>query len=276
VKKDEKPMSSFKAARVALLEARMSREIADMIRRYGGEPYCVPAVREVSLECEEQVSLFLDHLTHSSLQIVVFFTGVGVNALFRVAEKLGRDGELLSALQNVTVVCRGPKPGAVLKRLNVPIAASAGEPYTTHELLEAIQPLVLEDTHVAVVHYGERNEFLVQKLQARGAHVEELTLYTWLLPEDTTPLRALVRDIIEKRVDAVVFTSQIQARHLFLIAADTVSPDELARALNTQTVVASVGPTCTAVLRDLGVTPHVEPEHPKVGHLIKALAEYMG
>jgi len=136
-------MSRFKAARVALLEARMSREIADMIRRYGGEPYCVPAVREVSLECEEQVSLFLDHLTHSSLQIVVFFTGVGVNALFRVAEKLGRDGELLSALQNVTVVCRGPKPGAVLKRLNVPIAASAGEPYTTHDLLEAMQPLVL-------------------------------------------------------------------------------------------------------------------------------------
>ena len=84
---------------------------------------------------------------------------------------------------------------------------------------------MLEDTHVAVVHYGERNEFLVQKLQARGAHIEELTLYTWLLPEDTTPLRALVRDIIEKRVDAVVFTSQIQARHLFLIAADTVSPD---------------------------------------------------
>ncbi len=269
-------MSSFKAARVALLEARMSREIADMIRRYGGEPYCAPAVREVLLECEDQVSLFIDHLTHSVLQTVVFFTGVGVNALFRVAEKLGRDAELLSALHNVTVVCRGPKPGAVLKRLNVPIAASAGEPYTTNELLEAMQPLALKDTHVAVVHYGERNEFLVQKLQARGAHIEELTLYEWLLSEDTTPLRTLVKNIIEKRVDAVVFTSQIQARHLFLIAADTVPPDELAQALNTQTVVASIGPTCTAVLRDLGVTPHVEPEHPKVGYLIKALAEYMG
>ena len=97
-------MSSFKAARIALLEARMSREIADMIRRYGGEPYCAPAVREVLLECEDQVSLFIDHLTHSVLQTVVFFTGAGVNALFRVAEKLGRDAELLSALHNVTVV----------------------------------------------------------------------------------------------------------------------------------------------------------------------------
>ncbi len=269
-------MSSFKAARIALLEARMSREIADMIRRYGGEPYCVPAVRESVLECEDQVALFIDHLSHSQLQTVVFFTGVGVNALLRVAEKLGRDAELLAALHTVTVVCRGPKPGAALKRLNVPIAASAGEPYTTHELLEAMQPLTVENTNVVVVHYGERNEFLVQKLQDRGAYIEELMLYEWLLPEDRTPLRTLVQDIIEKRVDAVVFTSQIQARHLFLVAEDMVAPGVLAHALNTQTIVASVGPTCTAVLRDLGVTPHVEPEHPKIGYLMKSLAEYMG
>src|SRR5437016_211029 len=138
-------MNSFKAARIALLEARMSREIADMIRRYGGEPYCVPAVRESSLKCEDQVALCIDHLRDSQLQTAVFSTGVGVNALLRVAEKLGRDAELLAALHNVTVVCRGPKPGAALKRLNVPIAASASEPYTTHELLEAMQPLAVEN-----------------------------------------------------------------------------------------------------------------------------------
>jgi uroporphyrinogen-III synthase len=268
-------MSSLKAARIALLEARMSGEIADMIRRYGGEPYSVPAVREVSLESEEQVSLFLDHLADSSIQTVVFFTGVGVEALFREAEKLGRDTELLSALQSVTVVCRGPKPGAVLKRRGVPIAASAQEPYTTNELLEAIRPLALAGTNVAVVHYGERNTLLVQELGALAAHLEELFLYEWRLPADTTPLRILVQEVMDQHVDAIVFTSQIQIRHLFLVAADSVSPAELAQALNTKTIVASVGPTCTAVLHEQGVTPHVEPEHPKMGHLIKALAEYI-
>ncbi len=268
-------MSSLKGIRVALLEARMSGEIADMIRRYGGEPVCAPALREASLESKEEVTTFIDHLTNGSLQAVVFFTGVGVNTLFRIAQELGRDNELLTALRNVTVICRGPKPGAALKRLQVPIAASAGEPYTTNELLEVMQPLSLQDTNVAVVHYGERNAFLLQNLQARGAHVEELMLYEWLLPEDITPLRTLVTDLLERRVGAAVFTSQVQVRHLFLVAEDTVSPDELALALNTQTVVASVGPTCTAVLRDFGVTPHVEPEHPKIGYLMKALADYM-
>ena len=160
-------MSSFNVTRIALLEARMSREIADMIRRYGGEPYCAPAVREATLDCEEQVSVFIDHLTSLSLHTVVFFTGVGVEALFRVAEQLGRCPELLSALHKVTVVCRGPKPAAVLKRKEVPISVNAKEPYTTKELLEAMQPLALAGTNVAIVHYGERNAFLAQALQDR-------------------------------------------------------------------------------------------------------------
>jgi uroporphyrinogen-III synthase len=265
-------MSNLTGTRVALLEARMSHEIADMIRRYGGEPCCAPAVRETPLDSDKQVATFIDHLTNSELQTAVFLTGVGVNALMRVAEKLGREEELLTALRKITVACRGPKPGAVLKRLPVPIAASAAEPYTTKELLEAMQPLTLQD--VGVVHYGERNAQLVQELQARGARVEELMLYEWQLPEDTTPMHELVTNIMEKRIGAVVFTSQVQVRHLFLIAGVPVG--DLVHALNTQTVVASIGPTCTAALREWGVTPHVEPVHPKIGHLLKALNEHMG
>lgn len=268
-------MSSFDGTRIALLEARMSGEIADMIRRYGGEPLCAPALREAALESKEEVNTFIDHLANASLQMVVFFTGVGVNALYRVAQELGREEELLTALRSVTVVCRGPKPGAALKRLRVPIAASAGEPFTTNELLAVMRPLPVEGAHVAVLHYGERNALVVQNLRDRGAIVEELMLYEWRLPEDIAPLHALVTDILEQRVGAIIFTSQVQIRHLFQVAEERISQEELAKALNTKTVVASVGPTCTAVLRDFGVTPRVEPEHPKIGYLIKALAEYM-
>jgi uroporphyrinogen-III synthase len=269
-------MGDLKAARIALLEARMSREIADMIRRYGGEPYCVPAVREAALDSDEQVSVFIDHLVNSSLHTVIFLTGVGVEALFRSAEKLGRFAELLAELRRVRVICRGPKPAAVLRRKEVPIALSAQEPYTTNEVLEAMQSLEVANTQVAIIHYGERNALLAQKLQERGALLEELCLYEWLLPEDTTPLRTLIQQIKADQIDAVVFTSQVQVRHLFLIAEEMVAPGELAHALNAQTIVASVGPTCTSALQEMHVTPHVVPDHPKIGHLIKALAEYMG
>jgi len=266
---------TFKDARIAVLEARMSSEMADLIRRQGGHSFSVPAVREVAVGSAQPVSTFINHLSDSSLQTVVFFTGVGIKALIAEAESLQRLPELLNALHHVTVVCRGPKPWAVLKRYDVPVTASAREPYTSTELLEVLEPLQLVGTSVGVVHYGERNTLVTQFLREKEANVEELCLYEWLLPDDIEPLQTLVRDIIARRVDAIVFTSQIQVRHLFLIAEELQLTEELVEALHTKTIVASIGPTCTGVLQSYGVTPHVIPEHPKMGHLIRSLAEYM-
>lgn len=266
---------SIKGACIALLEARMSSEMADLIRRYEGEPYCVPAVREVSIESRQEVSVFIDHLAHSSIHTVVFFTGVGVMTLLHEAELLGRLSELLTALRGVTVVSRGPKPAAVLRRNAIPVAMNAMEPYTTEELLAIMKPLQLAGTGIAIVHYGERNALLAQALRDQGAWLEELCLYEWHLPEDVRPLQHLIYRIIDGQVDAVVFTSQIQVRHLFLVAENLATRHELTQALNTRTIVASIGPTCTAVLQNFAVPPRVMPEHPKMGHLVKALAEYM-
>lgn len=268
-------MISFKDARIAVLEARMSSEMADLIRRNGGTAWSVPAVRETSLNASGPVKAFIDQLLAGSITMMVFFTGVGIKTLLQEADSLGRRGELVNALRNITVVCRGPKPSAVLRREDIPIAASAPEPYTTHELIEILTPFDVAGQSIGVVHYGERNTLITETLSARGAQVEELCLYEWLLPEHTDDLRTLVQELVAGHVDAVMFTSQIQIRHLFLIATELQLASDLVIALNTKTIVASIGPTCTGVLLEYGVTPHVIPEHPKMGHLIKALSEYM-
>lgn len=268
-------MSSLNGARVALLEARMSSELADLIRRYGGEPLSAPAVREHALESGEQVDDFINHLSRSLLQVVVFLTGVGAMTLFREAERLGRLPELLTALKSATTVCRGPKPTAALKRTGVQISLGVREPYTTTEILEAMTELDLKGKGVAVVHYGERNVMLTEALRSQGALLEELCLYEWLMPEDLGPLKNMVQEIINGRIDAVAFTSQIQVRHLFQVAADLGQSHELAQAMKTKTVVAAVGPTCAASLQELGVMPQVVPEHPKMVPMIVALADYV-
>lgn len=268
-------MIPFQDARIAVLEARMSAEMADLIRRNGGTAWSVPAVREISLHASQSVSDFLDQLMAGSITLVVFFTGVGIKTLLQEADVLGRRAELVAVLRKITVVCRGPKPSAVLRREDIPIAASAPEPYTTHELIEVLAPFIVAGKTVGVLHYGERNALITETLMARGAYVEELCLYEWLLPERTDALQSLVQDLVAGRVDAVVFTSQVQIRHLFLIAEELQLASDVVVALNTRTIVASIGPTCTGVLREYGVTPHVIPEHPKMGYLIKSLAEYM-
>ena len=62
---------------------------------------------------------------------------------------------------------------------------------------------------------------------------------------------------------------------MFQIAERLGQTKELTDALNQRTVVVSIGPTCSATLRALGVEPRVEPEHPKMGPLVLALAEYL-
>jgi uroporphyrinogen-III synthase len=261
--------------RVGLLEARMSNELADLIRRYGGDPYCVPAVRESPLECADQVGAFISSLSEGSLQVIIFLTGVGARTLFQEAEKLGRWPELFEGLERVTTVCRGPKPVAVLKRTGVHISIVAPEPNTTVELLEAIASLDIRGKGVGLTHYGERNVLLTDALEARGAKLFEMCLYEWQLPEDVQALRNLVAELIGGSLGAVAFTSQIQIRHLFQMAEESGRSRELAEALNTRLIVASVGPTCTGVLQAFGVTPHVVPEHPKMGHLVMSLAQYV-
>ena len=266
-------MSNLHGAQVVLLEGRMPSELANLVRRHGGAPRCVPAVREQPLEMSDQISAFIDDVCARAVPVVVCLTGVGVKALFQKAEDLGRRAELLDALRSVTVVCRGHKPLAVLRAHGIPVAHSAPDPYTTRELLQVMEGLDLNATAVAVLHYGERNAALTEALQARGAYVQDVLLYQWLLPEDLRDLRHLVDDLICGRVDAIAFTSQIQIRHLFQIASESDKTSKLIDALNTTTIVASVGPVCTATLQDMGVTPDVEPKHPKMGPMIGALAD---
>lgn len=269
-------MSSLNGARVAHLEGRMSGEMAKLIRHYGGEPVSAPSVREHALECGAEVAAFIDWLTGSSPpKVVIFLTGAGATALFREAEQLGRLPELFDALKEVQTVCRGPKPTAVLKRYGLPISLSVREPYTTTELLEALSTLDLTAHRIAVVHYGERNVMLAEALQSKGVQLEELCLYEWLMPEDTAPLQEIIHEIINQRIDAVVFTSQVQARHLLQVAASLGRESELIQALNASTVVAAVGPTCAASLESSGVTPQVVPEHPKMGPMLSLLAQHI-
>jgi uroporphyrinogen-III synthase len=265
---------SLQGKRVALLEARMSAEIASMVERFGGKPYSVPAVRETPLDLPEETTALVDALSAGRFGVVVFMTGVGASALLREAEKRGQLDAALVALRGAITVCRGPKPVSVLRKQDVQVNITAAEPHTTSELLQALEAVDLNQKSVALVHYGERNELAAEGLKNRGAVVSEICLYEWRLPDDVTPLRQLVDEIIAGQIDALAVTSQVQIRHLFEIADKLGKHSALVDALNRRTVVAAVGPVCATALRSYGVIPHVQPSHPKMGPMMLALSDY--
>jgi uroporphyrinogen-III synthase len=260
---------------IALLETRMSRELARLVERHGGVPFEVAAVREAPEPATEAAEMMFGELSQGRYDIAIFMTGVAVSRLFEMAEQVGFGARLAGALRSVTTVCRGPKPSAALRGWGVPPTLNAKAPFTTAELIAALSQVPVAGRGVLLLNYGERCDPLSETLLARNADLREFWLYRWEMPTDTAPLESLVRRIVDCDVDALAVTCQIQFRHLHRIATRIGLDRHLIRALNEHVVVGALGPSCRAILEAHGVAPQVVPEHPKMGPLVAALMRYL-
>ncbi|MFL5618607.1 MAG: uroporphyrinogen-III synthase [Gemmatimonadaceae bacterium] len=268
-------MSLLGGARIGLLEARLSSELAELVRREGGEPVCAPAVREAPVDVTPLLPALADDLRLGRLRIIVFLTGAGATSLLEQARDAGVYEPLVDALTGATVVCRGPKPAAVLRKHGIPVHVNARSPYTTAELLEVLPDALVAGQGVALVHDGGSNPVLVEALRAHGAWVKELHTYEWRLPDDLEPIQSLISELIDGRLDAVAFTNQVQVRHLFEVGALTGRTAALQYALAHRTSVASIGPTCSRALDEHGVPPQVVASPPKMRPLVSAIGEHL-
>ncbi len=266
----------FAGLRVLSLESRRGPEMAKLIASYGGEAVVAPSMREVPLETNTEALAFGRKLFAGGFDLVIFLTGVGTRALARVVETIYPLEQYLAELRKIAIVARGPKPVAVLKEWNVPIALTAPEPNTWRELLRALDEhaatLPLKGRRVAVQEYGVSNADLVAGLIERGAQITSVPVYEWALPADTGPLRSAITAIAHNEIDAILFTTGTQADHLLQIAAEMKEEAALRRALS-RMLVASIGPTTSERLRELGITPDLEPAHPKMGYLVLEAAQ---
>src|SRR5580704_8909270 len=128
-------MTNFQGLTVLTLESRRGQEMSRLIETYGGKPLHAPAMREVPLSSNLEALKFADALFEGKLDVVIFLTGVGARALSKVLESVYPTEKFFEALRKVSVVARGPKPVAVLREWNVPIAIAAPEPNTWREVL---------------------------------------------------------------------------------------------------------------------------------------------
>ena len=261
---------SFDGLRVLSFESRRASEMAELIRRQQGEPITAPSMREVPLEDNHEAFAFAERLFRGEFDMMICLTGVGTRALDKVLASRFPPYQFALALRGLTVVARGPKPAAVLRELGVPIAVNVPEPNTWRELLAAIEGR--PEQNIAVQEYGKSNAELLSALEARGAEVTPVRVYQWDLPVDREPLREAVRKLARHEVDVVMFTTSIQAVHLFRIAAELGLEAEVRNGLQ-RALVASIGPTTTEALEEFGIHPALEPTHPKMGFLVKETAE---
>lgn len=268
--------TGFQGARVLALESRRSREMAQLIANYGGQPIVVPSTREIPTEDNGDAWKFATALRDGKVDIVIFLTGVGTRALVQAAESVLPSHEFVAALSKTIVIARGPKPVSALRELGIPIAATVPEPNTWRELLQLLDDkkneIPLRGRIVAVQEYGVPSPELLNGLAERGAEVFPVRIYEWSLPEDTAPLRQAVQSITHEEIDVLLVTAAVQIRHLLEVAEEMKLRNDVIRSLR-RIMIASIGPVTSAALVENGISADLEPSHPKMGLLVKEAAE---
>jgi uroporphyrinogen decarboxylase len=288
--------NTFDGLRVVTFESRRSGEMAGLIGRLGGVAVAAPSLREVPLEESAEVTSFARELLAGRIDIVIFMTGVGARALMTLLEKQHPREQILAALRATTRVARGPKPVPVLREWGTPADIVAPEPNTWHEVVAAmsasvfvadrqdagptahrryagagVTPTVLAGKRIAIQEYGEPSEELAEALRAMGAEVVSVQVYTWALPEDLAPLKDAIGRIAAGDIEVAVFTSAQQARNVLAVAREMGCETQLRAAIR-RTLIGSIGPTCSAALREFGLGVDFEPDRGRMTDLISGLA----
>lgn len=226
-------------------------------------------MREIPLEQNRQAFTFAEELLQARFDIVVFLTGVGAKGLLEVLETRYSRDSLFAALGQTTLIVRGPKPAAVLREWQLKFDYQVREPNTWRELLELFDAQVpVAGKRLAIQEYGQPNPELYAGLRERQAAVTAVPVYRWDLPINTQPLQAAIRGTIAGEFDILMWTSSFQLTSVLTVAESMGLQAEWLNAAR-KCVVASIGPTATEHLIASGLPPDLEPEHPKMGHLVR-------
>lgn len=252
--------------RVAITENRYPDQLTQLLERQGATVLPCPLLKETPIEDATGARRFLSICESTAPDYIVFYTGVGVDLLFRAVNKP-------EAIARARIVARGPKVVNALKRAGVQVDLIA-ESATTEGIIRTLSREDLKDKTILVQLYGQETPDILATLQKRGATVIGVSIYSYTQASDAAAIESLVRKVVAREIDAITFTSATQVPFLFRAADAIVDPSLFRQRLRKDVVVVSVGEVTSRALRDAGVEPHVEPEESKMGPMVKALSDF--
>ncbi len=250
------PRAAVPRPRVLILRAdSQAGPLLNAVRREGWLPVASPilAFESPSWQAVD------DRLTHLERYAWVVFTSAnGVAAFFDRLRFLGQDVRRLTG----RLAAVGQETRRRLGELCLTVDLVPGEP-SQEGLLAAFGAMShLTGQSVLLVVGDRRGTQLATGLRAGGALVDEAVVYR-TVPRPLEP--GVRRDLLENRLDAVVFTSGSTAEFLWA-ALSSAEREALARL-----VCVSIGASTSRTLDHLGLPPTAVAARPDTPSLMEAL-----
>jgi uroporphyrinogen-III synthase len=244
---------------VAVPEARQLDVLAGLLERRGASVLRCPLVGIVDSPNERAVVAWIDRLIRLPTDLVVFYTGEGVQRLVGFADRAGLRAAFVAALARTPLMTRGPKPRRALRALGIEPQHVPTEP-TTAGMVEAARAIDAPLRRVALQLYNEdQDRQLIEHFEQRGAAVDCVAPYVYASAADDERVAALIGELAAGHVDAIAFTSKAQVQRLLKLARER-SLDAPLRSGLEHTKVAAVGPVVAAELAAANVRVDAMPD----------------
>jgi uroporphyrinogen-III synthase len=261
---------------IAVPETRQLDVLAGLLERRGARVLRCPLVGIEDSPDTAAVVAWLDRLCSLPTDLVVFYTGEGIERLLGFARRADREATFLAALRRIPKLTRGPKPKRALHRLTLDADYEAAQP-TTAGLVAAAANVPLPHRRVAMQLYSDsQDRELEQALRGRGVEVDSVAPYVYATGAEDEHVARLIGQLEAGQVDAIAFTSKSQVQRLLALAHERRLEPAL-RAGLTKTRVAAVGPIVAAELAAAGLRVDAMPEHSySMKPLVTSLCELLG
>ncbi|WP_071395193.1 uroporphyrinogen-III synthase [Bacillus tuaregi] len=262
---------SLTGKKIVLGASRKIEEMTALIEKQGGTAL-VRTLQGTVFKADAEVRDSLLAFTETGADWVIFTTGIGFQTLLELAEESGRKEAFIKQLQKAKIATRGYKAAAALKQYGLMNVASDDDG-TTQGLIRQLKEVDFSGQRVTVQLHGEKAPGLMNFLAEKGAVTTQLLPYQHIPPVSDT-VDTLCQEILAGEVDAVCFTTAIQAHSLFSFAQEKGISGQLLTAFESQTVATAVGKVTAEALREVGVNRIVVPTHERMGAMIVELANY--
>ncbi|WP_093800621.1 uroporphyrinogen-III synthase [Streptomyces sp. Wb2n-11] len=260
------PLAGFT---VGVTAARRADELGTLLTRRGAAVLHAPALRIVPLADDSELLTLTEQLIDHAPDVVIATTAIGFRGWVEAADGWGLGEALLSRLQGVELLARGPKVKGAIR------AAGLTEEWspTSESMAEVLDRLLaegVEGRRIAIQLHGEPLPGFVEALRAGGAEVVGVPVYRWMPPEDITPLDRLIDATVGRGVDALAFTSAPAAASLLSRAEERGMLPGLLAALGHDVLSACVGPVTALPLQAHGIDT-AQPERFRLGPLVQLI-----
>jgi uroporphyrinogen-III synthase len=250
---------AFEGLTVGLFETRRQREFSAMFAARGAEVLACPLIFPESQGVEEPVRKFIEEALAGKFAVVIFYTGIGIEAVFDAARQLGNYDALRDAFKRTILIARGPKGKGALKRHNL-APNSLAEPPTTAGLVNLVEGLDIRGKRVAVALAGDQpNSALAEAVERGGGQIYQFAPYHYRLPEDLSGISVFIQRVLAGEVGLLVFTTPPQVTILMEAAEKLGLGRKLLEAINSSAAAAAVGTVTAGMLARYGLNTAVRP-----------------